>query len=146
MAQKGYNSYRGRRFGGRLFPVLVLVLVLLAACAFMLAQEHIIYSDDGSIRLDLPFLREKDTPEEPGDMNLIIEGEEQPEETPEPTPVPTPEDTSTTEPTPTPDPTPEDTSTTEPTPTPEPTPEDTSTTEPTPTPVPSDDPIGEPIG
>ena len=83
MAQKGYNSYRGRRFGGRLFPVLVLVLVLLAACAFMLAQEHIIYSDDGSIRLDLPFLREKDTPEEPGDMNLVIEGEEQPEETPE---------------------------------------------------------------
>lgn len=66
MAQRGYNSYRGRRSGAvRFLPVLLLILILLAACGFMLAQEHIIYSDDGSIRLDLPFLREERTEDPP---------------------------------------------------------------------------------
>ena len=64
MAKKGYSSYRGRRSGvARFLPVIVLILILLAACGFMLAQEHIIYSDDGSIRLDLPFMN-REEPEE----------------------------------------------------------------------------------
>lgn len=98
MANKGYHSYRGKR-QGRNGKVLLLVLVLLLACGFLYVQRYITYSDDGSIRLDLPFLREQqtDAPEEPvapetqPEVDLVVEPgpvsvPEQPEE-PEPVPV-----------------------------------------------------------
>lgn len=86
MALKGYNSYRGRQgIWRRLFTAL-LVLILIAACAFLFLQRYITYSDDGSFYLDLPFeinwkipfLNENtDEPEKkPGtdqNMNLVVD-------------------------------------------------------------------------
>lgn len=54
MALKGYSSYRGRQGFWRGFLIVVLVLILLAACAFLFLQRFITYSDDGSFRLELP--------------------------------------------------------------------------------------------
>lgn len=97
MANKGYHSYRGRR-KGRNGKVLLLVLVLLLACGFLYVQRYITYSDDGSIRFDLPFFREQqpDTPEEPGtpeaqpEVDLVVEPGpvSAPEEQKEPDPAP----------------------------------------------------------
>ena len=86
MALKGYNSYRGRQgIWRRLFTAL-LVLILIAACAFLFLQRYITYSDDGSFYLDLPFEINwkipffgediKDPDETPGteqDMNLVVD-------------------------------------------------------------------------
>lgn len=116
MALKGYHSYRGRQGALRRLLVIVLLLVLIAACAFLFLQRYITYSDDGSFYLDLPFelnwelpfLTDGDDPEktddeEKQDVNLIVDRppeeqpgtdeqkpeEEKPEEPdPEETPVP----------------------------------------------------------
>lgn len=60
MATKGYNSYSGRSHRGKIVLVVVLVLILLAACSYLLLQPYVVYEDDGSIRLELPFLEKKD--------------------------------------------------------------------------------------
>ena len=62
MATKGYNSYSGRRNGKKIALVVVLLLILLGAVAYLLAQQYVVYEDDGSIRLELPFFTKKDTP------------------------------------------------------------------------------------
>lgn len=81
MASRGYHSYRGRRRGKK-SGALFLVLVLLLACGFMYAQRYITYSDDGTIRFDLPFLRgeepqeqpdEPEMPQEQPEMDLVVE-------------------------------------------------------------------------
>lgn len=120
MALKGYHSYRGRPGIWRVLLVTVLLLILIAACAFLFLQRYITYSDDGSFYLDLPFeinweipfLNDPDvpdkTPDEPEqDVNLIVdppqnekpddkEPEKEPENPPE-EPVP-PEDPPKSEP------------------------------------------------
>lgn len=94
MAIRGYHSYRGRRTGRRGLVIVLLVLVLLLACAFLYSLRYVTYADDGSLRLDLPFFREEEAPpvdpprEEDGgagpDMNLVIdEPEPEPPEEPE---------------------------------------------------------------
>ena len=58
MATRGYQSYRGRNHG-KLALVIVLVLILLAAVGYLVAQEYMVYDDEQShmdIRLPL-FLR-----------------------------------------------------------------------------------------
>ena len=55
MATKGYNQYRGRGRGGKKLLVLLLLLILLGACAFLFLQRYIVYHDDGSISIELPF-------------------------------------------------------------------------------------------
>lgn len=91
MALKGYNSYRGRQGAWRVFFTVVLVLLLLAACAFLLLQRFITYTDDGSFHLELPeiaildrIMGEKEEQSEQQDVNLVIgsgeQGEEQSEE------------------------------------------------------------------
>ena len=55
MALKGYSSYRGRQGFWRRLLIVVLVLILVAACGFLFLQRYITYSDDGSFRLELPF-------------------------------------------------------------------------------------------
>lgn len=86
---RGYQSYRGRRSAITKLIIAVLVLILLAACAFMMMQRYATYTDDGQIHFDLPFLsglfdkeEEEDPPpeteDEPGsqDVSLVIgEGE-----------------------------------------------------------------------
>ncbi|MBR2894931.1 MAG: hypothetical protein IKC03_04640 [Oscillospiraceae bacterium] len=82
MAMKGYHSYRGRSGIWRWLLSIVLVLILAAACGFLFVQRYITYSDDGSARLEIPFLSgflSDDTPdgdeeEKPGQsVNLIID-------------------------------------------------------------------------
>lgn len=55
MALKGYSSYRGRQGFWRRLLIVVLVLILVAACGFLFLQRYITYSDDGSFHLELPF-------------------------------------------------------------------------------------------
>ena len=92
MALKGYHSYRGRQSSNRRQPLtFVLVLILIAACAFLFLQQFITYSDDGSFRLDLPIfdrlgIGKDPSPSEPEqgkqDFNLVIESPD--EDKPEP--------------------------------------------------------------
>lgn len=67
MAIRGYNQYRGRGRGGKKLLVLFLLLILLGACAFLLLQRYIVYGDDGSVRLELPFGQEEQ-PNQPGQI------------------------------------------------------------------------------
>ena len=57
---KGYNSYSGRRSGGKGFLVVLLVLLLIGALAFLFIQRYVVYEDGGGIRIDLPFFRTED--------------------------------------------------------------------------------------
>ena len=93
MRKNSYHSYRGRRSSGRSALAIVLVLVLAAACSVLFLQRYIIYSDDGSIRLELPFAAgEKEPPAggkepalSPPEMSLVVED-------PAPTPPVEPEE------------------------------------------------------
>ncbi len=51
---RGYNSYRGKTPIGKIILAIVLVLVILAAVAFLLLQKYIVYDDSGKPRLELP--------------------------------------------------------------------------------------------
>ena len=84
MATRGYQSYRGRNHG-KLALVIVLVLILLAAVGYLVAQEYMVYDDEGHRHLELPFLKKGQTeqpqqPEDttPDDVNLIIDEPERP--------------------------------------------------------------------
>lgn len=86
---KGYRSYRGRG-GGRKVLIVLLILVLLAAVGFLAAQRHIVYEDDGSFRLELPWAQEEQAqppapPQEeiipPEELEIIIEEPPEPEDT-----------------------------------------------------------------
>lgn len=84
MATRGYQSYRGRNHG-KLALVIVLVLILLAAVGYLVAQEYMVYDDEGHRHLELPFLKRGQTeqpqqPEDttPDDVNLIIDEPERP--------------------------------------------------------------------
>lgn len=88
MATKGYRQYRGRGRGGRILPVVLLLLILLAAILFLIAQKFIVYHDDGSVRLDLPFFGQQadqagpsDIPAE--DVDIQYEDPDPEEQTPE---------------------------------------------------------------
>ena len=69
-----------------LFAVLVvLVLILLAAVGYLVAQEYMVYDDEGHRHLELPFLKKGQTeqpqqPEDttPDDVDLIIDEPEHP--------------------------------------------------------------------
>ena len=96
---KGYQSYRGRRSLGGRVAIVLLVLVLVAACGFIFVQRYISYTDDGGIYLDLPYFGridlpspprpeeppapEEEPPQEPP-VNLVIDQPEEPEEPPTP--------------------------------------------------------------
>ena len=81
MALRGYNSYRGRQGFWRKLLIVLLVLVLLAACAFLFLQRFLTYSDDGTFRLELPSISfldkvmgEQETTAQPGgNINLVID-------------------------------------------------------------------------
>ncbi len=87
MATKGYNSYSGRRNGKKIALVVVLLLILLGAVAYLLAQQYVVYEDDGSIHLELPLFRKKETPAPlpPSDEVNIQRDDEDPAVKPNPT-------------------------------------------------------------
>lgn len=99
---KGYQSYRGRQPAGLRLLIVLLVLILVVACGFLFAQRYIVYTEDGGMYLDLPFMRlDLPTPPPPAepdpppqaepelpDVELVIdEPEPPPEEPPEPVDV-----------------------------------------------------------
>ena len=103
---RGYQSYRGRRAASTKLLVAVLVLILLAACIFMIIQSYASYSDDGQLHFNLPFLEslfQKDEEDPPNgaqdpapptepDVNLIIgEGEDSTPVAPPTPPAPEPD-------------------------------------------------------
>lgn len=57
---RGYQSYRGRRSKGRTLTIVLLVLILAAACIFLFAQRYVVYRDNGSWYFDFPFLSQSD--------------------------------------------------------------------------------------
>ena len=63
MTTKGYHRYRGRNTRGKVALVIVLVLILLAAVAYLLTQEYVVYDDEGKAHLELPWSRKE--PEKP---------------------------------------------------------------------------------
>lgn len=87
-----YNSYRGRGSGNPVRLIILLLVVLLIACAFWFAQRYVVYSADGSFHFEFPWSQRQSEPEsaQPDeqtpaqDLEIIIE---EPEE-PEPPPVP----------------------------------------------------------
>lgn len=60
MATKGYNSYHGRMPTGKKILIVVLVILLLGACAFLYCQNHLVYDDSGKVHLELPFGKKDD--------------------------------------------------------------------------------------
>lgn len=51
---RGYNSYRGKTPVGKIILAVILVLVIVAAVAFLLLQKYVVYNDSGKPQLDLP--------------------------------------------------------------------------------------------
>lgn len=91
MATKGYHQYRGRGRGGKTLLVLLLLLILLGACAFLFLQRYIVYHDDGSISIELPFdlSRPQDEPPPISPEDVDLERED-PVDTPPPADEPEP--------------------------------------------------------
>lgn len=60
--QSYYGSYRGRT-GARdvlkVVAVLLLILLVLSLGAFFFLQKYMVYSDDGTARLELPFMKDE---------------------------------------------------------------------------------------
>ncbi len=74
MATKGYSSYRGRASAKKVALVIVLVLVILAAAGYLVAQNYIVYDADGNARLELPFKKPAKNPKpEGGDVLLDVQ-------------------------------------------------------------------------
>lgn len=94
---RGYQNYRGRRSAGTWAAIVLLVLILIAACTFIFAQQYISYADDGRIYLELPYFGrvylptpappppepEPGAEPEPPPVQLVIDDPE-PEPEPEP--------------------------------------------------------------
>ena len=60
---KGYHNYRGRSRRQKRLLAVVLVLVILAALAFLVIQNYIVYDDQGHARVELPFAKKESAPD-----------------------------------------------------------------------------------
>ena len=58
MATKGYNSYRGRMSGGKIV-LIVLIVVLVGAVAYLALQNYVVYDEAGNATIDLPFFQDR---------------------------------------------------------------------------------------
>lgn len=75
---KGYHSYRGRGSKLKVFLAILLCLVILAAAAFIVLQEHIVFDERGVPHLEIPWQREEppeepQVPEEEPQLDLVIQ-------------------------------------------------------------------------
>lgn len=60
MGTKGYHSYRGRRGARHVLGIVLLALILLAACVYLFLQRYVTFTDSGEVRLDLPFFQQEE--------------------------------------------------------------------------------------
>ncbi|MBO4854771.1 MAG: hypothetical protein J5482_06535 [Oscillospiraceae bacterium] len=75
MGTRGYGRYRGREGRvGKVIWVIALCIVLLAAVAFLLGQQYLIYDDEGNVRWAVPFGQSGDggydNPIDPADVTI----------------------------------------------------------------------------
>ena len=61
---KGYHNYRGRGRRQKRLLAVILILVILAAVAFLVIQNYIVYDDQGQAHVEWPFRREEPQPVE----------------------------------------------------------------------------------
>lgn len=104
---KGYQSYRGRHSAGTRLLIILLAVILVAACGFLVIQRYISYTYDGRMYVDLPLVGRIDLPtppraadpdpQEAGDqepeVNLVVDAPQapaQPADSAEPEPEPQP--------------------------------------------------------
>ena len=75
MATRGYNSYRGRTSAGRIFLIVVLILVLLSAVGYLVVQDYLVYDEAGQVHLELPFGHrgQQEQPDKPPVENVDID-------------------------------------------------------------------------
>lgn len=76
---KGYRNYRGRGSRGKILLAVLLCLVILAAVAVILMQEHIVFDENGRPHLE-DFWRGETEEEDPGELDLVIQEPEGPPE------------------------------------------------------------------
>ena len=73
---RGYQNYHGKKNGRRTARIVLLILVVALCAGYLLLQNYIVYNSDGSVVLDLPFLRGGETPPardgEEGAMDIEI--------------------------------------------------------------------------
>lgn len=97
---KGYQSYRGRRSAGTRLLIILLAVILVAACGFLVIQRYISYTYDGGMYVDLPLVGRIDLPvppraadpdpdpQEAGDqepeVNLVVDAPQEPAQPVEP--------------------------------------------------------------
>lgn len=65
MGTKGYHRYRGKNTGKKIALAVVLLLILLAAVGYLLAQEFVVYDDEGRAHWELPWQKAPEEPDEP---------------------------------------------------------------------------------
>lgn len=64
---KGYHNYRGRGRRQKRLLAVALVLVILAATAFLVIQNYIVYDDAGKAHIDWPFRKDEPQPDNSGE-------------------------------------------------------------------------------
>ena len=69
---RGYNSYRGRTPRWRIVLMALLVVVILAAVAVMALSRYIVYDEEGTPQMELPWQEEpvEEHPEPPLDLTI----------------------------------------------------------------------------
>ena len=77
---KGYQSYRGRHSAGMRLLIILLAVILVAACGFLVIQRYISYTYDGGMYLELPLVGRVDLPVPPRPAAAAPEEEEDEQE------------------------------------------------------------------
>ena len=81
-----YTGYRGRRPNGKRWLILALVLILLAATAFLVVQRYMVYDMDGSYHFEFPWPRRTGAVQPPShsgtrqELEIIIQRPDEPAE------------------------------------------------------------------
>ena len=76
---KGYQSYRGRHSAGMRLLIILLAVILVAACGFLVIQRYISYTYDGGMYLELPLVGRVDLPVPPRPAAAAPEEEDEQE-------------------------------------------------------------------
>ena len=69
---RGYHSYHGRTPRWRIVLMALLVVVILVAVAVIALSRYIVYDEEGTLRMELPWQEEpvKETPDPPLDLTI----------------------------------------------------------------------------